>query len=211
MPPLSSSAIKPSTRLKLEAAFAAADKDRSGEVDVGELRGLLKQLGVERTEAECHELVKRVDIDSSGELSIEEVAQLFEVAKLKATFEELDSDGSGSIAAAELSDALKKLGYRVPEKQCLELLKKVDTNNDGQVSFDEFVAFFEFVPIASLGSIARLATTSPPSPPPPLPPLPPRLVTTTVVATMTKTTTNKSPDGSSRARRRFRPRTARAG
>ena len=75
-------------------------------------------------------------------LSIDEVETLFETAKLKATFDELDSDGSGTIAADELSSALRKLGYNVPAKQCEALLKKVDQDNDGQVSFDEFVAFF---------------------------------------------------------------------
>ena len=61
----------------------------------------------------------------SGQLSIDEVEQLFETAKLKATFDELDTDHSGTIAADELSDALKKLGYNVPDKQCKELLEKV--------------------------------------------------------------------------------------
>ena len=64
MPALTRAATaKSSTRLKLEAAFAAADDDHSGEVDVKELRGLLKRLGVERSEKECDELVKRVDTD----------------------------------------------------------------------------------------------------------------------------------------------------
>ena len=63
-----------------------------------------------------------------------------------------DDEGS---EADELSRALKKLGYNMPSKQCEELLNKVDQDSDGQVSFDEFVAFFEFVPLASLGSITR--------------------------------------------------------
>ena len=145
---------KLSTRRKLEAAFAAADADNSGEVDVGELQHLLARLGVERTAAECDELVKRVDADRSGHLSIDEVSTLFQTTQLRDTFNAIDEDGSGAIGADELSGALKKLGYNVSDQQCQELLRKVDQNADGSLTFDEFVQFFEFVPLASLGSIA---------------------------------------------------------
>ena len=140
---------------KLRAAFRAADADQSGEVDVKELRALLSRLGVERTAAQCDDLVRKADVDGDGSLTLEEVSSLFEAAQLAKTFEELDADGSGSIAAGELSTALRRLGYRLSDDQCRELLAKVDANNDGEVSFEEFREFFQFVPLGSLGGIAE--------------------------------------------------------
>ena len=145
--------VPPSARLR--AAFAAVDVDRSGEVDTKELCSLFAKLGVERTPAQCEELLSKADGDKSGSLTIDEVASLFESAKLAQTFEELDADGSGTIQSSELGSALQKLGYNLGERECAELLAKVDANRDGEVSFEEFRAFFEFVPLASLSGIAE--------------------------------------------------------
>lgn len=139
----------------LKKAFRAADGDNSGTIDISELRDLLARLGSPRTAAQCDELVKKVDVDGDGTLTLSEVTSLFESAKLAHTFEELDADHSGSIQASELSSALKKLGYNLSDAKCSELMSKVDANHDGEVSFQEFLSFFEFVPMASLGSIAE--------------------------------------------------------
>ena len=49
--------VPPSARLR--AAFAAVDVDRSGEVDTKELCSLFSKLGVERTPAQCEELLSK--------------------------------------------------------------------------------------------------------------------------------------------------------
>jgi hypothetical protein len=86
----------------------------------------------------------------------QECAYLFETAKLKRIFEELDEDGSGTIDDGELTAAMARLGYKnLPRHKCQELLAMVDSDGNGLVDFDEFERFFRFVPLANLGSMAE--------------------------------------------------------
>jgi len=139
----------------LKREFEAFDSDGSGEVDVSELGPLLASLGVKRSRDQVQEIIQTVDKDASGSLSYDEFKLLFEEARLRSVFEELDADSSGRLDASELSLALRKLGYRMSPAQCKALLGKVDTDNDGQVTFTEFREFFQYVPLASLASIAE--------------------------------------------------------
>ena len=52
-------------------------------------------------------------------------------------FEQIDRDGDGSLSAGEFYDALESFGYAAAAET---LLKEMDLNSDGIISFDEFVA-----------------------------------------------------------------------
>jgi len=49
-----------------------------------------------------------------------------------------DKDGSGSISGEEIKQVLG-FGANVNEQQINTILKQVDENGDGDISFDEFV------------------------------------------------------------------------
>jgi len=57
---------------------------------------------------------------------------------VKATFVRFDKDGSGNIADWELREALKALGEDLTDEACRSLIKEVDMDADGEVSFPEF-------------------------------------------------------------------------
>jgi len=139
---------------RVAKAFVSADGDRSGSLDASELASFMTSLGTKVTTAQSDELVKKADLDRSGKLNLDEVTKLFSVAKLRAVFDEIDEDHSGSIQASELSAALKKLGYVIPEGHCRQLLGEIDIDKSGRVSFDEFTQFFRYVPMASLAAVA---------------------------------------------------------
>ena len=63
--------------------------------------------------------------------------------QLLRTFEEFDADGSGYIDVSELQVALTKAGKSVTEQECESILRQVDTNGDGQISFEEFSELFK--------------------------------------------------------------------
>jgi len=71
------------------------------------------------------------------------------------TFDQLDKDQNGSVDCSELGIALELLDYKLSEAQIHALLQKVDKNQDGQISFEEFSRFFEFVPAVNLRSVAQ--------------------------------------------------------
>ena len=66
-----------------------------------------------------------------------------ELALAKGFFEHLDSDGSGSLDADDITAALEgHAGAEEMKSVCCELLE-ADTNNDGKVSLAEFIAKLE--------------------------------------------------------------------
>ena len=50
-----------------------------------------------------------------------------------------DIDGDGSISSDELHKVLKSLQEQCTRIDCENMIKGVDSNGDGQVSFDEFM------------------------------------------------------------------------
>lgn len=141
---------------KLRLVFEKHDVDGGGQMSTTGLKGALAELKVSVTPAELHAIVLASDADNSGELSFEEFSTIFEASKLRSVFSEIDSDGSGQINTEELGKALDKLGYKLPKSEIAKILTKVDKDESGEVSFDEFHTFFKYVPAASLATIAKM-------------------------------------------------------
>ncbi|MRB67424.1 hypothetical protein GH825_28940, partial [Bacillus thuringiensis] len=56
-------------------------------------------------------------------------------------FDACDTDKSGKISCSELAKILKELGYADKSDEiAVAIVKEVDSNMDGQISFDEFKA-----------------------------------------------------------------------
>jgi Ca2+-binding EF-hand superfamily protein len=66
------------------------------------------------------------------------VADIDEVRK---AFDRFDADGDGLITAAEYKSAMAQLGdFHVTETVAQSVINAHDTNGDGLLSFEEFVA-----------------------------------------------------------------------
>ena len=98
---------------KLIAIFNNHDYDASGTINAAELRDTLADCNVVKTEEELMKIMSEVDLDNSGELSLNEFVLIFGKAQLRKVFEEIDEDHSGSISTTELGDAMKKLGHKL--------------------------------------------------------------------------------------------------
>ena len=65
----------------------------------------------------------------------------FGQAVLQRLFQDVDIDNSGYIDREELSVALSLLGFKwLKEKQVNAIFDRADTNNDGEISLEEFMA-----------------------------------------------------------------------
>jgi len=67
------------------------------------------------------------------------------LSRLQVAFDKKDVDGSGFLDRAEIVAALVKSGVVFSEDALKSFIASIDMNNDGKISFNEFVAFSERV------------------------------------------------------------------
>ena len=138
----------------LAIVFSRHDEDKSGHLSEHELKKALEELGVKISENEVRKLLKRVDNDKSGALSLKEFSRLFDLGQLQEVFNSVDVDSSGTIEVSELKKSLKKLG--LDHSSAKVMIASLDKNDDGVVDFDEFAEAFKYQPLGETRSTTRL-------------------------------------------------------
>jgi len=63
-----------------------------------------------------------------------------EIAGLKALFQSIDEDNSGSITYDELRDGLKRMGSVLAENEIKQLMSAADVDGNGSIDYEEFIA-----------------------------------------------------------------------
>lgn len=63
-------------------------------------------------------------------------------ANLRRTFKEFDKDGSGTISASELKQALAKCNINISDADAKGMIQQADKSGDGQIDVEEFLAVF---------------------------------------------------------------------
>mmetsp|Transcript_12980 Transcript_12980/g.36406 ORF Transcript_12980/g.36406 Transcript_12980/m.36406 type:complete len:137 (+) Transcript_12980:94-504(+) len=103
-----------------------------------------------RSSCPAHQLLSAIDTDGNGVLDLNEVfASLVDWSDLhkdenwnawcKKMFENLDIDKSGAIDLEELTKLLPKNMEGQRTVNALRMLREVDTNGDGKISYEEFM------------------------------------------------------------------------
>ncbi|KAK3038055.1 hypothetical protein RJ639_032034 [Escallonia herrerae] len=144
---ISSSSFRKNTA-ELKGVFATFDKNGDGYITKQELRESFRNIGAATTEQEVEDMVERVDANGDGLIDFDEFSELFEgVASqeegdgdMREAFGVFDGDGDGLITVEELCLVLDSLGFKEGKRleDCKEMIKQVDLDGDGMVSFDEF-------------------------------------------------------------------------
>lgn len=88
----------------------------------------------------------KVDADGNGEIDYSEFViatmnekHLLSNNKLETAFKMFDKDGGGSISTEEIKQVLS-FGQNLDESVINAIIKQVDENGDGEISYDEFQA-----------------------------------------------------------------------
>jgi len=126
----------------MEAIFKAMDLNNDGKLSMEEIQlGYDKHFGTPIDDEEVKRMFKEIDADGSGTIEYSEFlmatmneSALLSQEKLKAAFKMFDKDGSGTISKDEIKEALGGLDEKIVE----DIIKEVDSNNDGEISFAEF-------------------------------------------------------------------------
>ncbi|KAK1606746.1 hypothetical protein QYE76_030419 [Lolium multiflorum] len=120
--------------------FHLMDKDKNGNLSLEELMEGLHINGQPVPESEIRMLLEAADTDGNGTLDCDEFVTVSLHLKkmtndeyLTAAFRYFDKDGSGFI---ELDELRQELGPN--EQAILEIIRDVDTDKDGRISYQEF-------------------------------------------------------------------------
>jgi len=153
--------VSDAERAEYSDAFKLFDKDDDGNITVKEIFEVFQSLGLKQyTMDQVTEMMKAVDLDDNGELSLDEFIVLLRKRgkskkgkpatfddELKAAFRVFDVDGNGTISAEELSTVMNALGEDLTKDDINFMIRAVDINSDGEIDFDEFKKMMQLAPI----------------------------------------------------------------
>nr|AGQ20410.1 calcium dependent protein kinase 1 [Zingiber officinale] len=130
--------------------FRLMDTDNNGKISFEELKAGLLKVGSQLGEAEMKLLMEAADVDGNGFLDYGEfVAIIIHLQRLsnddhlRRAFMFFDKDGSGFIEPDELSEALADESGQTDITVLNDIIRDVDTDKDGRISYPEFVAMMK--------------------------------------------------------------------
>jgi len=137
---------------KLTEIFKQLDESGEGLLSKDELKkGYKKFFNDKITDSEFDQIMKTIDQDNSGQISIEEFIRatvdyenLVSEKNLKSAFDFFDKDHSGSLSPDEVREVLGLNEDNNSTNKIVEgIIKDVDVNGDGLISYDEFKAMMK--------------------------------------------------------------------
>ncbi|XVF47267.1 hypothetical protein PTKIN_Ptkin03bG0095700 [Pterospermum kingtungense] len=130
----------------LKEMFRGMDTDNSGTITLEELKQGLAKQGTKLSEFEVKQLMEAADADGNGTIDYDEfitatmhMNRMDREDHLYHAFQHFDKDNSGYITTEELEQALREFGMH-NGRDIAEIISEVDTDNDGRINYDEFVA-----------------------------------------------------------------------
>jgi len=135
---------------ELKDAFSLFDKDGSGTICMTELGSVMRAVGQNPTQQELEDIMNKADLDKSGSLTYDEYLNIinsYSLGKsdveiqLRQAFLVFDRDKTGFLNRKELQEVLCGMGEPLSLNETEYVMSKIDTDKDGQIDVDEFVAF----------------------------------------------------------------------
>ncbi len=129
----------------LSKIFKAIDKNGDGRLSKEEIyEGYDLFFGKNMEKEDIDKMFDAVDSDKSGFIEYSEFViasmnekNLLTNEKLQAAFKMFDKDGSGLISKDEIKEVLG-FGKNLDDKAVNDIVRQVDDNDDGEISFEEF-------------------------------------------------------------------------
>ena len=123
-------------------------------IDQSELMQFLQRMGGNPSKTEVADILARYDKNDDGVLTVDEfiyccrrlqigLMDAGEIADtLRDAFRFFDRNGDGYVSTKELRKALSTIGDKLTKAESAKLFKRIDANNDGKISYEEFVSEF---------------------------------------------------------------------
>ncbi|XP_034219446.1 calcium-dependent protein kinase 13 isoform X2 [Prunus dulcis] len=134
----------------IKEMFKKIDTDNDGIVSIEELKSGLRNFGSQLAESEVQLLIEAVDTNGKGTLDYGEfiavslhLQRMANDEHLHKAFSYFDKNSNGYIEPDELRDALMEDGADDCTDVANDIFQEVDTDKDGLISYDEFVAMMK--------------------------------------------------------------------
>ena len=135
---------------ELAKTFEALDTNNNGSLTHDELLvGFTQQMGPAAAQVEVDRIMSSVDMDANGAIDYTEFiaatinkTKLLTKERLKTAFDHFDKNQSGFINLAEIKTLLDQ-GKKIDDKVWRTMIKEVDINGDGEISYSEFEKMME--------------------------------------------------------------------
>lgn len=137
--------------------FRQLDSKSTGFITYVEIFTTMKGLKQPITEEKAKEMIKKVDLDGDGRISLDELVALLKpvlleelvskessIEEIRGLFMEADTDYSGFLSIDEMYACMLKMGVNVSRQEIVRLFMEFDINGDMQIDIDEFVSIMSF-------------------------------------------------------------------
>jgi len=135
---------------RIQELWQKLDTSSAGQIDLTGLKKGLKKLDHPLKNADdlLHDVLKAVDTSGDGRIQFNEFLVFVEHAEreLWQLFESIDRDNSGALDKEELRTAFQRAGLTISSSKLDQFFDEVDTNHDGEISFEEWRNFLLFIP-----------------------------------------------------------------
>ncbi|XP_037927401.1 calmodulin-A-like [Teleopsis dalmanni] len=135
---------------ELREAFHIIDQDGDGRITPRELENVMRVVGQFPTESEILVMINHFDTTGNGMIDFNDFVAMMSTemrasdleAETREAFNILDFDGNGYIAHEELKYVIANLGMDLTDEDIENMILEVDTDGDGQISYEEFSRLF---------------------------------------------------------------------
>ncbi|GAV05356.1 hypothetical protein RvY_15504 [Ramazzottius varieornatus] len=124
--------------------------DRNGDryITIKELQHVMERLGFKPTPNELKSFMDEADSDRNGKIDFMEflsvmktkMHEMMRLEELQKAFRVFDRNGDGKISPNELRTVFQSLDQHFEEEEISEMITVADSNFDGYIDFDEFIA-----------------------------------------------------------------------
>ncbi|KAK2380571.1 hypothetical protein P8452_36777 [Trifolium repens] len=131
---------------EMKMVFDKFDSNKDGKISQQEYKATLKSLGMGNSVNEVPNIFRVVDLDGDGFINFDEFMEAqkkgggVKSLDIQSAFRTFDKNGDGKISAEEIKEMLWKLEERCSLEDCRRMVRAVDTDGDGMVDMNEFVA-----------------------------------------------------------------------
>ncbi|KAL0491940.1 mitochondrial substrate carrier family protein C [Acrasis kona] len=138
---------------ELKLLFDALDTNKDKKLIPEEVRTYLKTLKLPCTNTHVKNIMDAVDLDHDGFITFEELKAFASrnTKDLRKLFDEIDTNKDGKLTIDEVREALPRLHiHPYTQDQLARMMKQVDKDLDGTISFDEWRTLLCLIPASNI-------------------------------------------------------------